>query len=911
MSVEWHRIEEVFQAASELPPVERQRFLAESCGEDRDLLNEVQSLLACESQAADFFEKAIGEVATSITDESANDRRIGPYRILRKLGQGGMGAVYLAERNDDQYHKHVALKLVRQGMDTPWLLERFRYERQILASLEHPHIARLLDGGTTEDGLPYIVMEYVEGRPLTGYAAAQNLDIPARLRLFRQVCGAVEYAHRKLVIHRDLKPANILVAEDGTPRLLDFGTAKLVSPEFADSGQTQTGAQMLTPDYASPEQLRGEPVTTASDVYSLGIILYELLAGRRPFDTAGRASIALERALTGTEAQAPSRAAAPEPKLRRTLAGDLDNIVLMAVRKEPERRYSSVEQFSEDIRRHLDGLPVRARADTVSYRVGKFLRRNRLAVGAVAAAVVALFGGIAIALWQAHEARLSAERAQRRFADVRALANTFLFDVQDKLRTVPGTLAVRKTLVDTALLHLDKLSREADDDPALQYELASAYDRVGRILGNPAEANLGNLAQARQNCAKAVALFDKALRAQPNNEEWLLGASAGYRRYAEALNPSSSRDALVAIARAVSLAQRAYDIGSRPDRFDNLRAALSRQGDYLRVVGDNHGAVKTSVHALEICKRFAKEQPGTASRRALAFGYCAHGVNLRHVGDQDGAAQNYRKCIEFREALVADEATGGLDRRNLGLSYLEVAKLEFYLHPYDLKYAANEASKALSTLQSISKDAGDKRALTDEASAHMVLGTALRSYDSAGARKHFIQALRIREGSAVSPLEISNLASTHSALGQLALTSGDRTLAREHLEKGVAAIERALAAEPGRISALATKVAIQLRLLDLHSMGGQWRDAERWAKSSIETATVLTTLSGDPSERTWLADALIAAGRLRQKQGDSAGAADHYKRSLAVWTSEKPPTSTQERMRRDDAASLMAGLTKR
>jgi tetratricopeptide (TPR) repeat protein len=903
MSAQWQQVEEIFHAAAAIDPVKREEFLLQACGGDTGLLNDVRSLLDCESQAEGFFEQAIGEVAASISDQPNEDRRIGPYRIIRRLGQGGMGAVYLAIRDDDHYSKQVALKLVRQGMDTPWLLERFRYERQILATLEHPHIARMLDGGATNEGLPYIVMEYVEGQPISTYVLTNALDVSARLRLFRDVCRAVEYAHRKLVIHRDLKPANILVATDGTPRLLDFGTAKLLNPEFEDAQRTQTGAQMLTPDYASPEQLRGEPVTTASDVYSLGIILYELLTGRRPFDTGGRASIALEHAITGTEILPPSVSAAREPKLRKTLAGDLDNIVMMAIRKEPERRYGSVEQFSEDLRRYLDGLPIRARADTVSYRTRKFLQRNRVGVGAAAAAMIAVLSGAGVAVWQAHEAGIAADRAQRRFDEVRALSNTFLFDVQDKLQNVPGTLAVRKTLVDTALKHLDKLATEADDDPGLQYELASAYDRVGRIQGNPAESNLGDTKEALINLQKAVVLFDKAIGAQPSNETWLIGASAGYRRYAEALNPTSSQQALEAVARSIDIGRRAVAIGKSSHRFETLRAALSRQGDYRRITGNNTGALESAQESLRLAQQLQQSTLGPEAERSLALSYSAIGIAKRRLGDYVGAAEAFRTSVATREAILKSGNANSLDGRSLGLVYLELAKLEFQLHSDDFRYAAREAERSLQTLQAVDRDTEDTRAISDEASAHMVLGSALRSIDPRKASLNFLEALKARKRLGNSALNLSNLASTFNELASLEFTAKNYQLARDYLDQALSASQQSLQAEPQRISSLATMASIQLLLSNLHIARQQMQEAERWSRAAIETGKRLNR-ADDPQERTWLADAYTSAGKIRQAQGDQAGAAEYFRQSLAIW--EKPPVSPQEHKRRNEAASLVA-----
>ncbi|HKR02078.1 MAG TPA: protein kinase, partial [Pyrinomonadaceae bacterium] len=399
----WKEIEEVFQTAIDLPPRERRQYIVEACTGDDTLREQVEALVAQHDEAGDFIEEPVFAItgfepigdadATTLKTESFEDpaigRRIGSYQILREIGRGGMGAVYLAERADSEFRRRVAIKLIKRGMDTDFILRRFRNERQILASLDHPYVGRLLDGGTTDDGVPYFVMEYIEGLPIYRFCDERKLTIPERLRLFRQVCDAVHYAHKHLVIHRDIKPSNILVTEEGIPKLLDFGIAKLLNPELAEItlDPTATAMRLMTPEYASPEQVQGQAVTPATDVYSLGVLLYELLTAHRPYRFFSRAPHEIARVICEEKPAHPSvvvtrphdllpahleskemgtleylywsRSASAE-SLRRELAGDLDNIVMKALRKEPERRYQSVEQLREDITRHLEGRPVSA-----------------------------------------------------------------------------------------------------------------------------------------------------------------------------------------------------------------------------------------------------------------------------------------------------------------------------------------------------------------------------------------------------------------------------------------------------------------------------------------------------------------------------------------------------------------------
>jgi eukaryotic-like serine/threonine-protein kinase len=430
--------------------------------------------------------------------EPSPERRIGAYRVLRELGHGGMGTVYLAARADDQYQKRVAIKVVR-GLDSDQIVRHFRRERQILAALDHPNIARLLDGGTTEDGLPYFVMERVEGEPIDLFCDERKLSVQERLRLFQGVCAAVQYAHQNLVVHRDLKPKNILVDAQGVPKLLDFGIAKLLNPEI--SGEAATGTVLaMTPEYASPEQMRGQPITTATDVYSLGVVLYELLTGHRPYGRQARDSLELLRAVCEEEPERPStavgrteqrtlpngvvqtttpetasrtREGSPE-KLRRRLRGDLDNIVLMALRKEPRRRYRSVEALSEDIRRYLEGRPVTAHKATVWYRTGKFVRRNALGVGAAAAVFLFAVGFGVVTTVQSHRIARERDKAERL-----ATFMMDLFKVSDPSEARGNSITAREVLDKGA----EKISQELKDEPETRATLMATMGKVYQGLG--------------------------------------------------------------------------------------------------------------------------------------------------------------------------------------------------------------------------------------------------------------------------------------------------------------------------------------------------------------------------------------------------------------------------------------------
>ena len=479
----WHRLDELFNAAIDLPYVERDALVARETARDPDLGRQLAGMLAHSTTAGERIAGAIGAVAGTV--DSTREwigRRFGPYRVVREIGRGGMGLVFEAVRDDDEYEKRVALKVAPWWRDRPVLKDRFKQERQILAGLEHPRIARLLDGGTS-DGMPYFVMELVEGVPITEYCVVRQLDLPQRIELFRRVCAAVAFAHETLVVHRDLKPGNILVGAGGEPKLLDFGIAKPLDAGV-DGGATLTTETAWTPDYTSPEQVRARPVTVRTDVYSLGLILYELITGVRAQSSDTSSPLALDRSICEVEPPAPSHQAAVrgDRALAKRLRGDLDTIVQTAIRKEPESRYQSVAAFSEDLGRYLDGHPIVARPSTFTYRAGKFLRRHRAVAAATLLLAVSIVTGLVATVYQAR-------RAERRFQQVRSLANAFVFDVHDRIEMLPGSTEARKAIVQTALTYLESLRSDIGNDKGLALELASAYEKIGNVQGNPSHGS--------------------------------------------------------------------------------------------------------------------------------------------------------------------------------------------------------------------------------------------------------------------------------------------------------------------------------------------------------------------------------------------------------------------------------------
>lgn len=481
----WSEIEYIFAETLELPEADRAAFIAQACNGNQTLQREVESLLAAHQQAKGFLAPSAAPLSAkqflpgSLAITAAH--RIGPYQLRRELGQGGMGTVWLAERADEQYKQQVAIKLIKAGANNPDIAHRLRHERQILADLNHPNIARLLDGGTTDNGQPYLVMEYIEGVPIDEYCQQQQLPLQARLQLFRQVCSAVQYAHQHLIIHRDLKPANILVAADGTPKLLDFGIAKLLQPDLAQSYQTQAGQTPMTPAYASPEQVRSETLTTTSDVYSLGVVLYELLTGHSPYQLKEKTFNEMMRAICEQEPTRPSLSRKSEFGSRNSegertggflptsdfriptssLRGDLDSIVLKSLRKEPQARYSSVEQLSDDIQRYLDGLPTLARKGSFTYRAVKYVRRYKVPVAAAALILLSLLGGIGATSRQAQIAR--AEQAKAEAERIRAEQALAVADEQrHRAEQALAEVEAQRTRAETALSTAEQRRKQAE-----------------------------------------------------------------------------------------------------------------------------------------------------------------------------------------------------------------------------------------------------------------------------------------------------------------------------------------------------------------------------------------------------------------------------------------------------------------
>ena len=667
------RIAELMKSALERDPGEWPSFLDEACGADAELRVEVESLLQFEQSGSGFMRQPAVELAAHLLvnrRELKPEETVGEYQIISLIGKGGMGDVYLAL--DLQLRRKVALKIIRDGVDIGDIHRRFIREEQILASLNHPNIARLYGAAVSQNGVPYLVMEYVEGECLDDYCNRRSLTTNQRLNIFRKICAAVTYAHQHLVIHRDLKPANIRVTTDGEPMLLDFGIARLLDAETSrTSGHTVNVEKLMTPDYASPEQLRGGIMTTASDVYSLGVVLYELLTGRRPYRSNSRNPDEIAKAVLNEEAEGPGTAV----RGIASLGGDLDNIVLMAMRKEPERRYASAGQFSADIGRYLEGLPVIARKDTWSYRSAKFVRRHRVGMSAAAIVILTFLGGIVSTTWEAQRTKAQKIRAEKRFNDVRHLANSFLFEIDPQIQNLQGATAARQTLVKRGLEYLDSLALESGNDRSLQHELAKAYWRVGSIQGKPSLPNLGDTAGAIASYRKAQAIFESLLMDKPTDRAVQRDLAFTYQYLGHVLG-EKTRDLIgnlenqrkaIAIFEALSSA----DPGNLDDRlnlvkgYNYLATATADHAQANQSLSECDDALQNHRRAIAIAEKLSINEPARREfQREVAASHQRLGYTLRMVGDMTGEISNYRAALEndrnaqkIYETLVAAEPT--------------------------------------------------------------------------------------------------------------------------------------------------------------------------------------------------------------------------------------------------------------
>ena len=808
---QWLRVKTITAAALEQPEARRAGFVTDACAGEERLEQEVRSLLSSAVSASSLFEAPVfaGASAVNVIEQArlATAPRIagrfGAYRIIKEIGRGGMGRVFLAERADEEYRQVVALKVAHDARSAEGL-RWFRDERQILATLQHPNIARLMDGGTTEDGVPYLVMENVQGVPIDDYCTANALSLRQRVELFSTICGAVDVAHRNLIVHRDLKPNNILVS-GGVPKLLDFGIAKLLEPSAnaAVAGtQSITGPAMLTPEYASPEQLKREPVTTATDVYALGVLLFRLLTNASPYRVRSHAPHELAVAVCDQEPLRPSAVAATRP-LRRQLAGDLDTVVLKALRKDPAERYSSAGALADDITRYLSGLPLAARDDGWWYRGGKFIARHRGVVIAAALVVVSLIGGLAAALWQAREAERQRQLAQRHFDDVRRLASSLIFEVQDSIENVPGALATRELLVKRALEYFDGLAAEEKDNVGLQQELAQAYDKLGNLLGRSYASNVGNTAAALASYQKAL-----AIREQLAATGAVAPSTAQLDLWSSYLNVGGILRETADTAGALKLHENARAVldnllRKTPDDLKLVRAAAQTASTLsLSYVQSGHldDAMEAAQRALSLDQRLLSVNPtDLAIQNEVATARGRLGQILLKLGDLAGARAQFEPAFEGATKLVDAQPDNVAFRRRLSNTHSHFAQL--FVRQGDLAAAWPHQQTALSLRNEIVEGSpADRQASIDLMVSQLETGEVLaRRGDYRAAAAHYRLALARGEpliGSDSSYVYYRlTVATALTRLSQALLEVSDAAAAFEISRRAVDLIETASAAD--------------------------------------------------------------------------------------------------------------------
>ena len=890
----WQQIKSILDEALNHPPQARDSFLADACRNDESLRREVESLLAFEGEDADF----IGNSAFELPEfdsfcsrvESFVGKQIGHYKITEELGVGGMGAVFLAVRDDGEFEQKVAVKLIKQGITSDDGLRRFYLERRILARLEHQNIARLIDGGTTENGLPYFVMEYVEGLPLTEYAQENNLNLDERLNLFREVCGAVGYAHRQLIVHRDLKPSNILVNGEGEVKLLDFGIAKLLKNE--EIKQTRTIAAAFTPEYASPEQLRGETLSTATDIYSLGVILYELLTGARPFHFKNKNIGEMIFTVSRNEPIPPSRVAKEElritnyklregakvqspaeenPKSKiqnlKLLRGDLDNIALKALKKEPARRYLSVEQLCDDVRRYQTGFPIAARPDTFRYRAEKFIRRNPLVFSALFFAFCAMVGGIVAVSLQVQIATTEKARAERRFNDVRRLANSFVFEINDEIDKSP--IKAKELLVVRAIEYLDKLALEAESDASLQSELAAAYEKIGDVQSELFHPGLGNSGGALESHQKALKIRRALSAADKNNTEKNLDLVKSYVKIGDiSAMTGKTAEALENYNAAIALNEKLFN--SEPENLavkQQLSRNYARSGQAVLRSGSISEALKNYERAIEIQKDLLRQKPDDAAfERILSIFYSYIGYAKMEMGAGAEALRDFENSLSIEKKNFASDGGNVNFQRRLSTAEIWVGVVLRNLNRTEESLV--HLQKGLTIQQRIfdadKANAGEQNALAD---CYLELGWALTAGNQFGAAIENLEKA-IANYEAVAEKDGQNTSVkrqiffTRMHLANALAGKGEPEKALGNYEQSLAVFNELITADPNNTEYKSDAALCHLRIGELFLKTKNATKAETHFKAALPIYETL--IAASPENARWCADLEILRSRVRE-----------------------------------------------
>jgi eukaryotic-like serine/threonine-protein kinase len=872
----WRRIEEIFQAALDTPEDRRAAYLQRACGGDGSLRNEVESLLARDTEDSDTIAAIIDDTAASVLHDGApldamDGAELGNYRIIREIGRGGMGAVYLAVRADRTFEKQVAIKLVKRGIDTDAVLKRFWYERRILAALEHPYIARLVDGGTSPDGRPYFVMDYIAGSPLDVYCREQQLTVNQRCELFRRICEAVSYAHRSLVIHRDLKPSNVLVTPEGVPKLLDFGIARLLSVDAAEVTIAGTmagpgGNRALTPEFASPEQMRGGAVTTATDVYSLGATLRAILPPGAP------------------------------------IASDLATIIGKATREEIEQRFASVADFSEDLRRYAAGLPITARQQTLTYRAGKFARRHRAGVAAGAAFTLLAFAGIAAIVWESRAAQVGQAAAEQRLSQAVEMANRTLSDLNGSIGQLPGTTEARRQIVRNTMEYLDRLAKDTGNDPRVLTALATAYVRVGEVLGNSNFSNLGDLPGSLGSYQKALDIIG------PKLVSLAATAHQGKGDVLEALGrgTEAEKEDRAAIAIADHLLSAAP--GSFEAQYQSIEAHYAL--DWLIYSARPGECERDARQQLPPAIQLAAAQPQNLNAQImLANIYSLIGTAIDRSGHPREALEFFRKAIQAREAVFQGNPRNTRVTRDLMMGYGHAGDLlgsPLMTSLGDYKGALTYYGKAEQLAEQMSgADASDKRASYDLGMIRTRVGaTLIAAGDPKKASGELDRAIAQFEPLiAISPTSATyshGVAMAYEFRARAAWLLGSREEALTWYRRSLAGTEDLLKARPADLAGRKQKVSDLGPIALLLAISGDRAAAIKIADQAVTEAKELP-ISYVARSWSWYA-------QTREQLKDYQAAATGYAQAVEAWKKMpdiafSPPIQTEIREAERKAAA--------
>ncbi len=872
-SPEQHRrLKELVEASLELPEPERKAYLERECGSDPRMLRQAEELL-------DLYRDDDVDVAPAELEQ------IGPYRLITELGAGGMGVVYLAQR-EDGFSRTVAVKVIRRGMDTDYFLDRFQQEREILGSLDHPGIVRIVDAGSTADGRPYLVMDFVDGVRIDAFC--ETLTVREKVALFIKVCAAVQHAHRNLIVHRDLKPGNILVTVDGQPKLLDFGIAKVLDQEESDA--TSATVPIMTRQYASPEQVRGQRANTSSDVYALGLILYELLAGARPYELKDLPVGDAERMICDAAPPEPSRIAATK-QIAHELRGDLDRILLMALRKEPERRYASVEALSADLERFLQGRPVSAQKDTFTYRASKFVQRNRASVVVAGVMLLLIATGGSSTLWQARiagheraraereaalakaseaqarrmellaqqaardaetardraeekarEADRQRQRAEERFRDVRSMANSLLFDFHAMIRNLPGSTEAREFLIRKSIENLERLNAEAASNPGLQKEVAAGYEQLGQLQGASDDAALGDTRGAFNSQSRALEIRQKLVAANPGNPDLLRDLAASYLRMAELMQALNMPMGSLESARKAQGTYAALVAGNPADTLSLLGLAASQQacGQAYAAAGKLQQAIQAYAEHTATRRRIEAASPGDLelqSQTAEARDLEAHAMEIEG---------------RFGDALRVVRETGAV--------YRKAAEAQ----PHSLRAVRNviENHRAIATLSE-------------------------RTGDLSGARQNYEEALRRMQGLSSSDQKnaalLVDLALLRNSYASTLFRMGRSDEAASQYQTAIQAAAALREKDPGNPSIQAALAAAYRGLGQTHQERKRLQEAQSSFRSAIEIFDGLAqTASRNINTQMNLALACIDLGRVLRDLDNLRPAEQQFRRAISI-----------------------------